>query len=45
MEAIKILTGLGEPLFGVLLVCDLRDMIFKKIRVQRDPACQTCGGR
>jgi len=44
LEAVKLLTGLGEPLLGTLLVCDLRAMIFKTFRVRRNPACATCGG-
>src|SRR5262245_25969997 len=43
MEAIKVLAGLGEPLFGRLLVCDLRDMAFRKVAIQRRPECATCG--
>jgi molybdopterin/thiamine biosynthesis adenylyltransferase len=42
MEAIKILTGLGEPLAGQLLTCDLRDMTFRKRTIRRDPACRVC---
>jgi molybdopterin/thiamine biosynthesis adenylyltransferase len=43
MEVIKVLAGLGEPLAGQLLMCDLRDMTFRKMRTQRDPACAVCG--
>ncbi|MHC1764444.1 MAG: ThiF family adenylyltransferase [Verrucomicrobiia bacterium] len=43
MEAIKVLAGLGKPLFGVLLTCDLRDMTFRRLRVRRDPRCAECG--
>lgn len=45
MEAIKVLAGLGEPMAGRLLVCDLRQNVFKTVRVRRDPACRECGGR
>ncbi|HYT94883.1 MAG TPA: HesA/MoeB/ThiF family protein [Gemmataceae bacterium] len=45
MEAIKVLAGLGEPLFGRLLVCDLRDMTFRKVAIQRRPGCAVCGVR
>ena len=44
MEAIKIISGLGEPLAGNLLTYDLRDITFKKIVVQRNPDCAVCGG-
>ncbi len=43
MEAIKVLTGLGEPLLGRLLRMDLREMNFRVIRIRRDPACAVCG--
>ena len=42
MEAIKVLAGLGEPLVGKLLVCDLATMSFRKLPVRRDPACPVC---
>ena len=44
MEAIKVLTGLGEPLLGKLLTFDLRDMSFRKVGLRRNPACPVCGG-
>jgi molybdopterin/thiamine biosynthesis adenylyltransferase len=42
MEVIKVLTGLGEPLAGKLLMCDLRDMTFRKVQIERDPQCPVC---
>ena len=42
MEAIKVLAGLGEPLFGKLLLCDLRDMTFRRTTIRRNPACPVC---
>lgn len=45
MEAIKVLSGLGEPLAGHLLVGDLRSMEFRTIRLRRDPSCPECAGR
>lgn len=42
VEAVKVLTGIGEPLAGRLLVCALRDMTFRTLRVRRDPACAVC---
>jgi molybdopterin-synthase adenylyltransferase len=42
-EAIKLLTGMGEPLLGQMLVADLRDMEFRKVRLQRNAACPVCG--
>jgi molybdopterin/thiamine biosynthesis adenylyltransferase len=44
MEAIKVLSGLGRPLLGEMLVGDLRDMSFQKLKLTRDPACKVCGG-
>lgn len=43
MEAIKVIAGLGEPLLGKLLMCDLRDMNFRKINIQRRLDCPVCG--
>jgi molybdopterin/thiamine biosynthesis adenylyltransferase len=42
LEIIKVLSGLGEPLRGQMLVCDLRDMSFRKVRLRRDPKCAVC---
>jgi molybdopterin/thiamine biosynthesis adenylyltransferase len=42
MEAVKILSGLGKPLFGHLVTIDLRDMEFRKIEIQRNSNCPTC---
>ena len=43
MEAIKVICGIGEPLEGRLLVCDLRDMTFRRFKARRDPRCPVCG--
>lgn len=42
MEAIKVLSGVGEPLAGRLLTYDLRDVRFHEVSVERDPACPVC---
>ena len=42
-EAIKVLSGLGEPLANRLLVGDLRQMSFRTFKVKRDPQCPVCG--
>lgn len=44
LEAIKVLSGLAEPLAGRLLVCDLRAMSFRTLEVKRDPECSVCAG-
>lgn len=41
-EAIKVLTGVGEPLIGSLIVYDALEMSFRKIKVRKDPACPIC---
>jgi adenylyltransferase/sulfurtransferase len=41
-EAIKVLTGIGEPLIGSLMVYDALDMNFRKIKVRKDPNCPLC---
>jgi molybdopterin/thiamine biosynthesis adenylyltransferase len=43
VEAIKVLAGLGEPLLGRLLTCDLRDMTFRKVTLRRRADCAVCG--
>lgn len=45
MEAIKVIAGLGEPLLGKLLMCDLRNMTFRKISIQQRLDCPVCGKR
>jgi adenylyltransferase/sulfurtransferase len=42
-EAIKLVTGLGEPLAGRLLLFDALTMSFRTIQLRRDPSCPTCG--
>jgi adenylyltransferase/sulfurtransferase len=42
-EAIKVLTGIGEPLVGSLMVYDALEMTFRKVRVRKDPQCALCG--
>jgi molybdopterin/thiamine biosynthesis adenylyltransferase/rhodanese-related sulfurtransferase len=42
-EAIKLLTGIGEPLVGSLMIYDALEMTFRKIKVRKDPGCPLCG--
>ena len=42
-EAIKVLTGMGDPLVGSLMVYDGLEMVYRKVRVRKDPACAVCG--
>ena len=37
-EAIKLITGIGEPLLGRLMVYDALDMTYRTIKIRRDPA-------
>lgn len=41
-EAIKILTDLGEPLFGRLLLLDAALMQWRSLRLPADPSCPIC---
>ncbi len=41
-EAIKVLTGIGEPLVGSLMVYDALEMTYRKIKVRKDPNCAIC---
>lgn len=36
-EAIKLITGIGEPLLGRLMVYDALDMTYRTIKLRRDP--------
>ncbi|AKS36738.1 molybdopterin biosynthesis-like protein MoeZ [Mycolicibacterium goodii] len=37
-EAIKLITGIGEPLLGRLMVYDALDMTYRTIRIRKDPS-------
>jgi adenylyltransferase/sulfurtransferase len=43
VEAIKLITGVGEPLVGRLLLFDALDMEFTTVRLRWDPDCPVCG--
>jgi adenylyltransferase/sulfurtransferase len=42
-EAIKMITGVGEPLVGRLLIFDALEMDFTTVKIKRDPSCPVCG--
>jgi sulfur-carrier protein adenylyltransferase/sulfurtransferase len=42
-EAIKLLTGIGDPLVGQLMIYDALEMEYRKLRVRKDPHCALCG--
>lgn len=44
-EAIKLLTGLGDPLVGRLMVYDALAMQYRTLSVSSDPNCAICGER
>jgi adenylyltransferase/sulfurtransferase len=43
MEAIKLLTGVGETLSGRLMVIDAKGSEWRTMKVSRDPSCVVCG--
>lgn len=43
MEAIKVLTGIGESLAGRLLLLDATTMQWREMRLPRDASCAACG--
>ncbi len=42
-EAIKLITGVGEPLIGRLLLYDALAMRFRELKLRRNPDCPVCG--
>jgi len=42
-EAIKLITGIGDPLAGSLMIYDALEMEYRKLRVRKDPNCALCG--
>ncbi|MGH7606267.1 MAG: molybdopterin-synthase adenylyltransferase MoeB, partial [Gemmatimonadales bacterium] len=45
LEAIKLISGVGEPLVGRLLLFDARRLQFRELAIAKDPACPVCGTR
>ncbi len=43
LQAIQIITGVGQPLLGTLLHCDFGSMRFKRLSLRRLPLCSECG--
>ncbi len=44
MEAIKMLSGLGQPLVGTLLLLDAMSMQWRTLKLKKDTACGCCSG-
>jgi adenylyltransferase/sulfurtransferase len=42
-EAIKVLTGVGDPLVGRLMIYDALEMTYRSVKVRKDPECPLCG--
>jgi adenylyltransferase/sulfurtransferase len=42
-EAIKLITGIGEPLIGRFLIYDALKMRFRELKLRKDPECPVCG--
>ena len=42
-EAIKVITGVGEPLVGRLMIYDALEMSYRSLQVRKDPECAVCG--
>ncbi len=42
-EAIKVITGIGEPLVGRLMIYDALEMSYRTVKVRKDPECPVCG--
>jgi sulfur-carrier protein adenylyltransferase/sulfurtransferase len=42
-EAIKLITGIGDPIAGRLMIYDALEMDYRKLKVRKDPNCALCG--
>jgi molybdopterin/thiamine biosynthesis adenylyltransferase/rhodanese-related sulfurtransferase len=43
IESMKLMVGIGDPLFGRLLVFNATDMTFNELRFKKNPDCPVCG--
>jgi len=43
MEAIKVISGVGRPLVGRLLILDAWEMQWREMKLNKDPDCPVCG--
>ncbi len=43
MEAIKVLSGLGRPIEGKILMLDAMTMSWREMKLMKQPNCPTCG--
>jgi adenylyltransferase/sulfurtransferase len=42
-EAIKLITGMGDPAVGDLVIYDALELSWRKLKVRKDPNCRLCG--
>ncbi len=42
-EAIKLITGIGNPLIGSMIIYDALEMEYMKLQIKKDPLCNLCG--
>lgn len=42
LQALKVVLGLGELLLGKLLIIDVLDLSFRKIKITKDKSCKIC---
>jgi sulfur-carrier protein adenylyltransferase/sulfurtransferase len=42
-EAIKLITGIGDPAIGKLIIYDALELEWRKLKVRKDPSCALCG--
>ncbi len=42
-EVLKLVLGIGAPLYGTLLVYDALELSFQSIRLRKNPGCLVCG--
>ena len=45
LEAIKVLTGIGDTLCGRLLIIDAKRMDIRTLKLKRDPTCPVCAAQ
>ncbi|MEQ9545979.1 MAG: molybdopterin-synthase adenylyltransferase MoeB [Marinobacter sp.] len=45
MEAVKVISGVGRPLVGRLLILDAWRMEWREMKLARDPGCLVCSDR
>jgi len=44
-EVVKVIAGVGEPLYDRLLQFDAAEMSFQEVALAREPTCPVCGAR